>query len=163
MATATMEQLVECLYSDQMQEAETAALQLFLLWNLDGLTGEALKRIADIVGAPYATTTDADLRSIIRGVIAARNSEGTVESMVQVVRLILNNADTTLVELYPAELLIVADADPGADLAAICLQYARLAVAAGVKIGGLLVIPSTGAFRLDESLLDGSDGLALIY
>lgn len=163
MATATMEQLIECLYSDQQQEAETAALALFLLWNIDALTSETLKRIAVVVGAPVSTTVDAELRGIIRGVIAAKNSEGTVESMVEVVRLILNNADATLVELFPAELLIVSDSSPTAELAATCLTYARLAVSAGVKIGGLLIVPATDCFRLDESLLDGTDGLAEIY
>jgi len=162
MATATIEQLIECLYSDQMQESETAALQLFLLYNLDALTGKPLERVAEIVGAPLATTVDADLRSIIRGVIAAKNADGDVESLLEVMRLILNQADATIAELYPAELLLFADVDPGSDLADICLQYMRQAVAGGVKIGGIIIVPTT-VFRLDTSLMDGTHGLATIY
>lgn len=162
MATATIEQLVECLLSDQQQEAETAALQLFLLWNLDALTGKTLERVAEALGAPIASPTDADLRSLIRGVIAAKNSNGDVESLVAVLRLILNNSDCYTQEMFPAELVLFSDEDPGLLTANICLDYMRQAVSAGVKINGLIIVP-TGVFRLDTSLMDSLDGLAAIY
>lgn len=162
MATATMEQLIECLYSDQMQEAENAALQLFLLWNLDAITGETLARVATVIGAPLATTVDAELRSLIRGVIAAKNANGEVVSLLQVLRLILSDPKATSAELFPCELVLYATSDPGAELAAVCLRYMRQAVTAGVKIGGIIAIPA-GVFRLDISLLSGPDTLAPIY
>jgi hypothetical protein len=162
MANATMEQLVECLFSDQMQEAEDAALALFLLWNLDALTGKRLQDIAEILGAPLLTASDDDMRAYIRGVIAAKNSDGDVRSLLAVLRLILNQETATITEAYPCELYLFAQADPTATIAGICLLYMRQAVTAGVKINGLIVaIP--GAFRLDYSKLDGPDKLAKIY
>jgi hypothetical protein len=121
----------------QVQELSDAAWQLYTLRRIDTAEGVQLDQLGDIVGQPRAGLSDDDYRRYIRARVATNRSLASVEELIKITRLIVDD-DALLVQAERhniatiiIRLLDVATSD---DLADIVFSFLFKAKAAGVRL-----------------------------
>ena len=74
MAEMTLEQLIESLYSQEIQEIEDAFYPLLCRLDINNMTGVQLRNLAKLVGQPITSLDDQTMRTLIHAKIAENNS-----------------------------------------------------------------------------------------
>lgn len=95
----------------QYQAIEDAYWQLLTEFGVDTATGHALDVLGRIVGEPRQGALDADYRLRVRARIRVNRSDGTIEDIIDVVRLLIGSvllpsATIKLTEYYPAAFVL---------------------------------------------------------
>lgn len=95
----------------QYQAIEDACWQLLTEFGVDTATGWALDVLGRIVGEPRQGALDADYRLRVRARIRVNRSDGTIEDVIEVVRLLIGSAllpsaTIKLTEYYPAAFVL---------------------------------------------------------
>ena len=95
----------------QYQAIEDAYWQLLTEFGVDTATGHALDVLGRIVGEPRQGALDADYRLRVRARIRVNRSDGTIEDIIEVVRLLIGSvllpsATIKLTEYYPAAFVL---------------------------------------------------------
>ena len=95
----------------QYQAIEDAYWQLLIEFGVDTATGHALDVLGRIVGEPRQGALDADYRLRVRARIRVNRSDGTIEDIIEVVRLLIGSvllpsATIKLTEYYPAAFVL---------------------------------------------------------
>lgn len=95
----------------QYQAIEDAYWQLLTEFGVDTATGHALEVLGRIVGEPRQGAIDADYRLRVRARIRVNRSDGTIEDIIEVVRLLIGSAllpsaTIKLTEYYPAAFVL---------------------------------------------------------
>ncbi len=120
------------------QEIEDAAWQLFTQRGIDTAVGVQLDRIGKIIGQPRDGRTDEVYRRFLSARIVVNKSGGTVDEILRVAELVLDDEDVTLTLASggPAQLLLkLEDAPVPIETATLLAVYfLRRTVAAGVRI-----------------------------
>ena len=157
----TLKTLLDTFYIPEFQELENTLFELFNKLNIDKEEGKTLKNIAELVGCSIFSETDLELsRLIIKGTIAAKNSRGTLTDVAATLKILTNDEDVIIEELYPGALQGKTTKDLS-NIKDIINQLMKLAIPAGVDWMGIVYIPQN-AFILGESLLATASPLPLI-
>jgi hypothetical protein len=143
--------------SQQVQELETALLEVLVDTRLDEAEGDQLDVIGVIVGRDRGASTDARYRDLLAAQIRLNYSSGTIPDVLTIVSLIVGSTvDLELVEYFPAAFEVKA--------VGVAMATGQGTVIAGVvqsaKAGGV-----NGRFRYYETepvfRLDGAGGSQL--
>lgn len=129
------------------QGVESALWQLLTERTLDQAIGAQLDVLGQMVGQERAALGDADYRRFIRARIATNRSRGTVENVLTVMRLVLNEptADLILLQQVIATFVLRVEGVVVDDELAetVLVQFLRDVAAAGVR--GILEYDPTDA------------------
>jgi len=77
-------------FSERFNELETTALEVETRWNYKTSTGAALDDIAAVLKIKRLDASDEDLRRRIGGIIALNNCTGSIKSLQQVLKILMN-------------------------------------------------------------------------
>ena len=123
---------------EPVQDVENAFTQILLERTVDTALGAQLDVVGAIVGQPRAGVSDDELyRRYIRARIATNKSRGTVNDLLKVARLVVNDETASLViDLQGTAALVLGVYGPETpdDVADILIAFLQQAVAAGVRI-----------------------------
>jgi hypothetical protein len=142
------------------QELEDTYWDLFTERDVDNAVGQQLDDLGTIVGEARQGRADDDYRRFVRARISTNKSNGTIENVLTVTRLVVNSNFATYVlqnSGTASVVLRIEDTTTTDELAAILISFLRDVVAAGVRI----VVESSEApvadwFILDVDELDGT-------
>lgn len=146
-----------------LQDVENALMQCLNERTISTATGINLDVIGKLVGEPRATYPDDDTyRLAIQARIQANRSSGTVENVIKVTRLIIN--DTTAVIKYVnhgngTALLSVQDIAVDDDLAALLLRFIKDTQAGGVRTTVQYGVADPATWAHFDAPLDFDDGV----
>lgn len=135
--------------ADQIQESEDAFDDLFTLRTITAGSGQVLDDIGTIVGQPRLGFTDERYRSLLRAKIGENVSQGDIERIISISKLLIGANLVQLQEWYPAGVGIYASAEVPADL--INFFYERLDKVdpAGVRLEAIVSFDETDAFAFE--------------
>lgn len=125
----------------QYQAIEDACWQLLTEFGVDSATGWALDVLGRIVGEPRQGALDADYRLRVRARIRVNRSDGTIEDVIEVVRLLIGSvllpsAVIKLTEYYPAAFVLrITGLIINPTQAQICGSFINQARGAGIGSG----------------------------
>ena len=125
----------------QYQALEDAFWQLLVERGVDTAVGNALDVLGRIVGEPRQGALDADYRLRVRARIRVNRSDGTIEDIIEVVRLLIGtvllpSATIKLTEYYPAAFVLrITGLVISATQALIYSSFIRQARGAGIGSG----------------------------
>lgn len=123
--------------TNQVQTLEDVFWSVYVNQRLDNAFGVVLDTIGKLVGQPRNGLEDDDYRRYIRARISTNKSRGTIEDVIKVARLILDDANAVIVidnqgqGTYVVRVTTVAVEDPLAD---ILISFLKSATSAGVRI-----------------------------
>ena len=140
-------------FIEPFQEIEDVFWQLLVERTLDVAIGKQLDDIGAIVQFFRDGANDDTYRRLLRARIKVLRSRGTGDELLQITRLIINDATATvtLVPEYPAALVIRIDAQPLAqEIAEMAIGFLRKAASGGVRIIlEFTTLATAGLFRWD--------------
>lgn len=123
---------------DPLQDAENTLQQLLTARYLATATGIHLDAVGALVGQARGGVIDDDLyRRYIGARVATNRSRGLVEDLIKIARLIIADADATVVVGSPGNASIdvaITGAAVTEEVAAILVAFLKEAVAAGVRV-----------------------------
>ena len=125
----------------QYQAIENAYWQLLTEFGVDTAIGWALDVLGRIVGEPRQGALDADYRLRVRARIRVNRSDGTIEDVIEVVRLLIGSAllpsaTIKLTEYYPAAFVLrITGLIITPTQAQICSSFIKQARGAGIGSG----------------------------
>jgi hypothetical protein len=142
-------------YVTQLQDLETATLEVLILTRLSDAVGVQLDIIGRIVGRERGSSDDDRYRDLLSAQIKLNLSSGTIQEILAIVELVIPDCGLVLVESFPAAFelsaLQVVSNGQGETIAGLI----KTAKAAGVN----------GLFHWHETdpvfKLDGADGSQL--
>jgi hypothetical protein len=102
-----------CVFLDQVQLAENAFWDLFILRTLDQSEGAQLNGLGRIVGEARQDRTDSVFRRFIRVRILVNRSSGKLEELYGIVSAALDGAVARIQEHYPASEIVHVDSTLG--------------------------------------------------
>lgn len=120
----------------QIQDLENAAFAVLTERTIDTAVGVQLAAIGKVVGQPRAGETDALYRRKIRARIATNNSEGTIDEIYNIARLIVDDSTVSLIlhNYGTAAFHLVMFSAPVTDaVATIVSEFLAAAKTAGVR------------------------------
>lgn len=120
-----------------LQSIETVAFQVYTERNVDTAIGAQLDILGRIVGQERGGYGDDAYRRLIRARIAVNRSDGTLEELLTIARLIIDDEDVVVVAepQYPATIVLKAtEAAITAETAGIALDFLQEAAAGGVRV-----------------------------
>ncbi len=144
------------IFAQQIQELETAYLQILIETRLSNSVGAQLDVLGIIVGRLRGGSADDRYRDLIQAQILINLASGTIPQILEILELILPDIDLELIRYFPAAFEVEADDQP--------LPAGQGEIVAGVvksaKLGGV-----KGLFRYYETepvfRLDGAGGSRL--
>lgn len=140
------------------QSMEKALWDLYFLRNIYTSKDDAEDMIGRLVGQARLDPDNEVYRRYLFARVATDKSKGTIEDVISVAKLILNDSNARIVvqSVGPATAtLTVADVAVSAEIADILVGFERLAVSAGVR----LVVISSESVPADTFTLDIGPGL----
>lgn len=120
-----------------VQALENVAWQVYTERSVDNAVGAQLDILGRIVGQPRDGYADADYRRFIRARITVNRSDGVVEDLLLITRLIVDDEDAVVVAepQYPGAIVIrVEGAAVSEAVADVCLVFLQEAASAGVRV-----------------------------
>lgn len=125
-------------YVAQVQELDTAAAGLLTKTGIESAEGVQLDGLGEIIGIARNGLSDDDYRTVLFAYIRVNTSGGTIEQLIEVVRLSTNSAvidqEITLEEFFPAAVKITHEAALPSGVGLIAAQAMFLAKAAGIHV-----------------------------
>ena len=101
--------LATALYGNQVQEIEDALRELLYGFDIDQSVGDQLDVIGSIVGQDRLGKSDDDYRIDIKIKIGINTSEGDIEKIITIWRLLAPGAEVTIEEDFPAKIDLITD------------------------------------------------------
>lgn len=141
-----IENLIDSLLGTQIQDFENAAFTLFGRLNIDKSTGKQLDRIGDLIGQKREGKIDSLYRLFIKAKIGANISQGDIERLISVWKLLTNSSSVHLVEAFPAEVELYSDTALSTSSVNDAFTLIQKVSAGGVKVGYTAVFDKTEAF-----------------
>jgi len=120
-----------------IQNFENVAWQVFAERNVDNAVGVQLDQIGEKVGQPRLGYLDDAYRRLIRARISANKSNGTVNDLIRISNLVIDDPAASIVvtQFFPASVRVFVDGLAlDEDTADILIGFLRKAVAAGVRV-----------------------------
>lgn len=156
---AKIEALLAALGSDQIQDLEDTLTQLLSRLVVDNSEGVQLDNIGKIVGQIRNGLDDATYRLFLHAKIGRNVSEGDIERVISVWKILAGAGIIQVIENFPAEVELFSDSPLSDELAAIALPLMQDVVGAGIKVVSSVIIEGI-PFGFDGSIGTlGFDGL----
>lgn len=126
-------------FSNQAQAVEDAVWALVAERYLSTASGAQLDAYGVLLDQPREGLNDADYRAVLRVVILANRSTGNTETLIAILRELLDGVDVELVPVYPAGFRVqYVVGQPTADTRRrLAREHFGRAVAAGVSVEGV--------------------------
>lgn len=129
-----IEALLAALGSDQIQDLEDTLTQLLSRLVVDNSEGVQLDNIGKIVGQPRNGQDDATYQIFIHAKIGRNVSEGDIERVISVWKILSQAGTVQVIENFPAEVELYSDSPLSDALAAIAFPLMQDVVGAGIKV-----------------------------
>lgn len=144
------------IYAKQIQQIEDQLFKLLQDRSLDGSIGYQLDRLGVILDEPRVGLSDDDYRLLLKAKVAQNVSEGTIEDVIGIFRMLLRPDKIIYNEIYPAGFQLTAI---GSTLPLTSTQRIIEAInrsrSAGVKFHNLIVANGNLFSFLDDPDPDG--------
>jgi hypothetical protein len=153
----TLLSLLKGLFIDFADRMAVILRDMMRMSDIDFLEDADLQEMAKKHNAPIPTTDNIMLRQIIRGKIASTNSQGKIQNMDNIIKL-MSDDETITMEYYPSCIAFYCDRDKIA-YPSVCLPYLRQAKPAGVTVIGI-TLQDSDTFYFNSSIMQdvGDDG-----
>lgn len=154
---SNVKSLLSGLFGRQIQDIENAMQGVFYRMGIDSAAQELLDFIGGVIGQirpDLAADDDGLYRYLIRARIAENISNGTIENLLTIWRLITGNQDVEIIENYPGEAVFVTATPVDELFVNVVFQALQRVSAAGVPVGYIHVYEPIGAFGFEDSGLD---------
>jgi len=146
--------LCECFFGNQIQELENESRKLLYILNIDSSEGTQLDNIGTLVGQDRLGYNDEYYRILLKVKIGINVSEGDIERILALWKLITETINVHLIEVFPAKIKLDTDEYLGDAMFAFLKNVAKDALAGGVGIDTILITdptrfgfgPTMGAF-----------------
>lgn len=145
---AGIEGLIESYSGNQIQDLEDALFPFYDRLNIEISEGVQLNGIGDIVDQDRLGLSDIIYRLFIRARIGANVSEGDIERLIEVWKLITQANVVKLEEIYPAEVNLATDVALPDELIDFAYALIQEVSAGGVGVGITTFLPED-AFAFD--------------
>ncbi|MCK5610309.1 DUF2612 domain-containing protein [Candidatus Pacearchaeota archaeon] len=141
-----LEDLIKDISTTQIQELENSSFQLFSRLSIDISEGVQLDNIGTIVGQPRNALDDVTYRLFLRAKIGQNTSEGEIEKVLDIWRLISGADNIRLMEVYPAEIWLYYDTVLAEELVDMAFELMQNVVGAGIIVRFLISYDTDNAF-----------------
>ena len=108
--------LCNSLFGNQIQDLENAARTLLYSLSIDRSEGDQLDQLGTIVGQSRLGYNDEYYRILLKVKIGINISEGDIERILTLWKLLTGTDNVTLTELFPGKIKLSTDEDLGADI-----------------------------------------------
>lgn len=131
-------QLLTDIFGTKIQELEEVFRQLLLRLDIDNAVGAQLDGIGSIVGQAREGNDDDKYKILIKLRIGINVSEGTIEDIITIWKLVTGGTDVTIREAYPAKIELTTDTYVTEDIAWIKGKMEEV-LAGGVGIKSIII------------------------
>jgi hypothetical protein len=142
MAT-NFKKLITALITNQMQDLENKSRELFFRLDINRMEGAQLDKIGEIIGQNRLGYNDTFYRILIKVKIGINNSEGELERIITLWKLLTSSTYVEVRERFPAKVKLVTTTDLGSDLFTLIKDIAQQVLAGGVGIDTIFVTDPT--------------------
>ena len=104
-------QKILTIFSDRMDEVENVMWDLYTKRWLDSSEGQQLDNLGYNLSTERQGLNDVDYRQVLYGKIGQYNSDGTIEDLISIIKLMTNAELVVITELYPAKMNIAIIGD----------------------------------------------------
>lgn len=144
--------------TDQIQDLEDAFNGLLTKRDIENSTGQQLDGIGEIVGIERQGLDDDEYRLRIYFQIARNTSEGTIEDLINTLRILTGAEQVIVQEYFPASVTAMVGKSIPADLGDTTLVLIQDVVSAGVRVDSIGTFDEENYFSYIGSVSDGSNG-----
>ena len=148
---ANIEALLDSLGGQQIQDLEDILFDINSRLDIDTSVGVQLDNIGVIVGQPRSGKDDATYRIFLKAKAGRNVSEGDIERVISVWKIITGGAVIQVIELFPAEVELFSDVPVPDALASDAFNLMQDVVAAGVRVVSSIISPEN-AFGFEGSV-----------
>ncbi len=146
-----LEALIDALGGQQIQDIENALHGLYRRLNIDDQEETQLDRIGSIVGQNRFDFDDTVYRLWIKAKIAQNISDGTIERILDIWRLISGRDRVQLMENYPAEVALWTDTELDEGIVDLVFSFLQKVTGGGIPVGYIGVFDPDNAFGFEDS------------
>lgn len=157
---ASIEALLDSLGGQQIQDLEDILFGINSRLDIDASIGVQLNNIGVIVGQPRNGKDDATYRLFLKAKAGRNVSEGDIERVISVWKIITGGAAIQIIENFPAEVELFSDVPVPDALADDAFNLMQDVVAAGVRVVSSIISPEN-AFGFEGSV--GTLGFDTIF
>jgi hypothetical protein len=143
MLSIKISDLMIAMFGNQTQDFENAARKLLYNISIDKSEGVQLDNIGTIVNQSRLGYNDTYYRILLKVKIGVNISEGEIERILTLWKLLAGTDNVKLIELFPAKIKLETDEYLGDDIFIFMKEFASLALAGGVGIDTIIVTDPT--------------------
>jgi hypothetical protein len=148
---ANIEALLDSLGGQQIQDLENILFDINTRLDIDNSEGVQLNNIGLIVGQPRNGQDDITYRLFLKAKAGVNVSEGDVERVLSVWKIITGGSVIQVIDVYPAGVELFSDVPVADELAEAAFTLMQDVVAAGVRVTSSIISPED-AFGFDSSV-----------
>ena len=148
---ANIEGLLDSLGGQQIQDLEDILFNVSTILEIDNSIGIQLDNIGKIVGQLRNGQVDSTYKLFLKAKAARNVSEGDIERILSVWKIITGGTDIQITEIFPAEIELFSDVPVPDELAADAFALMQDIVAAGVRVLSSIISPEN-AFGFENSI-----------
>jgi hypothetical protein len=131
---SNLKNLISALCTEQIQDLEDKARELLFRLDIDNSEGTQLDGIGEIVGQSRLGYSDELYRVLIKIRIGINVSEGDVERILTVWKMLTNTTDVKLIESYPASIRLTTTTYIGDEIGNLLMDLFQDVIPAGVRL-----------------------------
>lgn len=146
-----IEALLDSLGGQQIQDLEDVLFTFDQRLDIDNSVGVQLDRVGTIVGQARRGLDDAAYRLLLKAKAGRNVSEGDIERVLSVWKLITTGTVIQVIESFPAEVELFSDIPLSDELAPAALALMQEVVSAGVRVVSSVISPEN-AFGFEDSI-----------
>ena len=135
--------LCNCFFGNQIQELENKARELLYILNIDKSEGTQLDNIGELVGQSRLGYNDTYYRILIKVKIGVNISEGDIERILTLWKLLSSSTNVELIEIFPAKIKLQTDEYLSDEIILFMKEFAKVALAGGVGIDTIMITDPT--------------------
>ena len=131
---ANIEALISSLSSEQIQDLEDVLFDISTRLNIDTSVGVQLNNIGVIIGQPRNGQNDATYRLFLKGKAGRNVSEGDIERVLSIWKIITGGSVVQVIEIFPANIELFSDIPVPDALASDAFDLMQDVVGAGIRV-----------------------------
>lgn len=135
--------LCNCLFGNQIQDLEDTIREFLYILNIDRSEGDQLDNIGDLVSQSRLGYSDAFYKILLKVKIGVNISEGEIERILTLWKLLAETENVTITEVLPGKVRLYTDEYLGDDIMEFMKVFAKQALAGGVGIDTIMVTDPT--------------------
>lgn len=148
---ANIEALLDSLGGQQIQDLENILFDINTRLDIDNSEGVQLNNIGLIVGQPRNGQNDITYRLFLKAKAGVNVSEGDIERVLSVWKIITGGTIVSLTEIYPAAIELFSDIPVVGELEVAAFELMQDVVSAGVSVVSVIISPDN-AFGFENSV-----------